>query len=355
MRQALAAAVLLMLALPGAASAHPKHKPLRCKSGYQRETRKIKERRHGKMVRVRVEVCVKRQALSKTATPPMQAPAPTRTVKLHAHLDPSFTRDPTDPFKVIYAYSASATSETLSGGVVLAQAAESAPLPEGVLELYSDGSLACAINVGGSTTGGECPVEYSKLGTHTVTTVYTSAEGKGAATETQTETVEPFAGTITLKVSYTSLTSSVAEGDAGEECGWVGSYPNQKYECWAHYRKYLIGELSIEATATTAYGPAPGQVHLSGPDISGNDRLALPVCALATENEPTVTLRVLFTRCPTGAEEDYKSIEGGPWVDALTAMAVEKGTYSVEAADGEAGAGYAVSAASRPLEFTPLI
>ncbi len=47
MRRTLAAAVLLTLALPGAASAHAKPKTVHCESGYAREARKVKERRHG--------------------------------------------------------------------------------------------------------------------------------------------------------------------------------------------------------------------------------------------------------------------------------------------------------------------
>jgi hypothetical protein len=265
MRQALTAAALVMLALPGAASAHAKPKTVHCKNGYARETRNVKERRHGKTIRLRVPVCVKRKASKTIPKMPPSSPAPQRTIKLHAHLDPSFTRDPTDPFKVTYAYSASATSETLSDGVALDAPVEPAPLPEGVLQLFSDGNLACAINVGGSTTGGECPIEYSKLGQHTVTTIY--ASGATSATETQVENVEAIKGTISLSVSYVPLEHSRLEP---EESGC-------KWEEWAHggaggstigCERWILGTLNVRAGATTTEGislPGAPSISLDAP------------------------------------------------------------------------------------------
>jgi hypothetical protein len=197
---------VVFAALVFAGSAQGKQYALKhghCRAHYVRRVERVKVRRHGKVVRVHRVFCVyvapKREA---TPSPTIPVPVPlvlAPIVKLHAHLDPSFTQDPSNPAAVEYSYSASAT-QTVNG---LAAAAPS--LPEGVLALYSDGLLTCSINVGGATTGGECPVSYSKLGEHTVTTIYSS--GSISATETSVEHVEPFSTTTTLNVS------------APEECG----------------------------------------------------------------------------------------------------------------------------------------
>ena len=261
MRRALTAAVLLTLALPGAASAHPKPKPktVHCKSGYARKARKVKEHRHGKTIHVRVQVCVKRKAskpaVKGLATPPSaSATVPLkRTVKLHAHLDPTLARDPTNPFQVTYSYSASATTETLTDGAALDAPAEPAPLPDGVLTLYNEGLLACSINVGAETTGGECPITYSSLGDHTVTTIYTA--GEGSATETETEDIEPFATTTTVSARYEQL--PVSEAEAVERhveqilaCGGCGprSRTITTHTIWA------VGYITVEGEASDAFG-----------------------------------------------------------------------------------------------------
>ena len=67
-----------------------------------------------------------------------------------------------------------------------------------MLSLYSNGLLACSMNVGGTVTGGECPVSTS-IGTQSVVVIYTSITT--TATETYTEQVEPFATSTTLAVS----------------------------------------------------------------------------------------------------------------------------------------------------------
>ncbi len=105
-------------------------------------------------------------------------PAPARAVTLHAQLDPSFVQSPTNPLAVTYFYSASATVGS-----------ENEPnLPGGILNLYSDGLLACSINVGGSITGGECLVTYQAAGPQTVVVTYSS--DSVSVTETYTENIE---------------------------------------------------------------------------------------------------------------------------------------------------------------------
>lgn len=195
------------------ASAHVKVKPVRCPHGKVRKTITVKARRHRHLVKVHKVVCVKRKhalAMPVKDTPTPTAPAP--VIKLHAHLDPSFTRDPSNPFKVTYAYSASATS----GAVSAPANSEPTPLPEGVLALYNDGLLACSINVGATTTGGDCPVTYSKLGEHTVTTIYQS--GSTSATETSVENIEPFSTKVVVTYAYTHKEQSCPPQPSPYEC-----------------------------------------------------------------------------------------------------------------------------------------
>ncbi|MFZ2050934.1 MAG: hypothetical protein WAU69_08405 [Solirubrobacteraceae bacterium] len=253
MRRALTAAVLLTLALPGAASAHAKPKTVHCKSGYAREARKVKERRHGKTIHVRVEVCVKRKASKATPeTLAPSAPAVKRTVKLHAHLDPTLARDPTNPFQVTYSYSASATTETLTDGAALDAPAEPTSLPDGVLTLYNEGLLACSINVGAETTGGECPILYSSLGDHTVTTIYTA--GEGSATETETENIEPFATTTTVSARYEQLPQSVRTLRSYEHPLTVRERDGEAVEERFTFYSWRVGYLQAMAPVSDASG-----------------------------------------------------------------------------------------------------
>lgn len=207
MRQTPLVALLVALALPATAQAathksYVLHHPRRehCLRGYwkQRERRKV----HGK--RVEQMWCVYR-----APKPAAKAPVPTPGVtpaghvpayRLHARLDPSFTQNPDNPTIVTYTYSASASVE----GVGLAEDAPS--LPEGVLSLYSDGLLACSMDVGGAITGGECTVA-SSIGAQTVVVTYQS--GSTSATETYSEVIGSVATTTTDEA-----TSSPGSGGA---------------------------------------------------------------------------------------------------------------------------------------------
>lgn len=197
-----------------------------CHRGYATRHRVVVRGGH----RRRVRVCVKRRAGS---VPP---PA-SRRVALHAHLDPSFTRDPLDPFRVTYQFSASATSET-PASTSLPAAEEPAPLPTGVLALYSDGSLECAVNVGGAVGEGECPVSYAALGQHRVTTVYSS--GEQSATTTELEQIEPLPTTTSLTAAFTPAPPHEADG---------GSTPSGVYS---------VGVLTAQTSGTLDGGAAPG-------------------------------------------------------------------------------------------------
>ncbi len=187
-------AALVTLSVCGAAQAstvkqyvlrHPKHE--HCKAHYVKKIETVKKREHGRAVKLRETVCVYVKPKAAATMPASTPTAPAPTVSLKARLD-SVEQSPANPFAVTYIYSASAT-ETLSG------ITKPAPtLPQGVLDLYADGLLACSINVGASTASGECPVRES-MGAHTIIVTYTS--GAASATETTVQQIEPFATAAT--------------------------------------------------------------------------------------------------------------------------------------------------------------
>ena len=183
--------------------------------------------RHGKVVRVRVRVSYVKTEHRKVCTTTSPATAPTTTptptpapVVTLAALDPSFTQDPMNPLAVTYHYSASATTNT--GGVSVPDPA----LPAGILNLYNDGLLACSINVGGSVTGGNCPITTT-IGAHTVVTTYIS--GTTSATTTDTEQINPF----------TTTTAVTATPDVARPCTSTTS------------GQYTIDQCQYLLTATT--------------------------------------------------------------------------------------------------------
>jgi hypothetical protein len=219
--------VLVALAVPGGATAspvkqyvlkHPKHE--HCKAQYVKKAERVKRQgEHGRTIKVRETLCIyiaprkapiitttplpTRLIPTTTVPPPTPTlPAPNRTVTLRTHL--SFVQSPTNPAAVTYRYSASATV-----------GAEDEPnLPAGVLNLYSEGLLMCSVNVGGSITGGECPVVYSEYGMHTVVLTYSS--GSTSVTETYQEKIEePKAKTP--ETTHTSLEDTFIKCHEGEE------------------------------------------------------------------------------------------------------------------------------------------
>jgi hypothetical protein len=171
------------------------------------------ETRHHKRVHVRVRVkyakvthesrctTVTTTATGATVTTTTtKAPAATVSApNISATLDPSYTQDPSNPLAVTYSFSAAATYQ--DNGQT-----EPAPLPDGYLELFSDGSLACSISVGASVDGGQCLVTYSAYGDHTVVVDYVT-NGTTPATETETEDIEnpnPPAPTTTTSTTTTT-------------------------------------------------------------------------------------------------------------------------------------------------------
>lgn len=152
-----------------------------------------KEKRYVACVYQAPEVLVPVTSVIPTTTPTTAPTAPTPSYSYEAHVDPTFTQGAL-PLDVTYSYSAGAT-ETLNG--VKTDMAQAGSLPGGVLQLFSDGLLACSINVGGGTNSGQCPVTYSTYGNHQVVTTY-NLNGVAPVTETDSENIEPFASTTTV-------------------------------------------------------------------------------------------------------------------------------------------------------------
>lgn len=204
------AGVLLAFAATASASYYVPKAGQACRSGYRREVVRVRERRHGKLVRRDGRVVWVRQARCVLIPPKVAAPtaptapsAPAPSVSYQAKVDPTFVQAATDPLAVTYSYSADATA-TLNGQVV--DLAATNQLPAGVLDLYSaqtpggPESLYCSVNVGGAVSSASCPIAYQQTGTFAVTTEYIP-NAASAVTETDQETISPFATTTTLTVT----------------------------------------------------------------------------------------------------------------------------------------------------------
>jgi hypothetical protein len=174
----------------GASSARAKVR--HCPRGYVRKLVRVRERRHGHVVRVRVARCVRKKAVR-----------PKPTVSYRAGVDPTFTQSPTNPLAVTYAYSATATA-TVGGAATNLAATDQ--LPSGILNFYSSvtpggpRSLYCSTNVGGAISAASCPITYTETGTYQVTTEYIP-NAASAVTETDTETIVPFGTTTSVSAT----------------------------------------------------------------------------------------------------------------------------------------------------------
>jgi hypothetical protein len=219
-RIAVPLALAMLLMIPGAALGKPAKRyvlrhPARelCRAHYTRRITTVVKRVHGHRVRVPLTICVRkgsRHHRPGTTPQPHGLPPGTKPgVTLHDRLDPSFKQSPTNPLAVTYSFSASA-SESVNGSE------RSTSLPAGFLNLYSDGLLACSINVGGSVTGGECPVTYGGFGAHKVVVIY-DADSLDT-TETAVEQIKPFTTRTTLKLSGPT---SCSNSEETEKCSYV--------------------------------------------------------------------------------------------------------------------------------------
>lgn len=211
----------------------------RCRAGYVRHYVKTAKRKHGRIVRKhrkivyvrRLECVVKSKAKAKTQTPVVNPPAATAqpTIQYSVKVDPSFTRS-TSPLSVVYSYSADAT-ETQDG--VTKDLGAAGDLPLGILQLYSSfslvpgagESLVCSINVGDSTTGGTCPVNYLGIGSYRVTTDYI-VSSTTSTTETDTETLTPFTTTSTISSQTSGSTTSYNDAIVDQNGNAVNAIPD---------------------------------------------------------------------------------------------------------------------------------
>ena len=253
------AAVLLASTASASAATSSHRRHLRCQTGYVTRDRTVRERRHGRRVKVRVSVCVakpvrhvvKPKASTSTTTTPVPAPTTTATTPspvatpaptpvaspapaaptITVRLDPSFTQSATSPEDVVYSFSASAVVAEAdpiaspngadAAGTTDADGSDGSDgsddsLPDGVLNLYTPLSpdqpagLVCSLNVGGAVTGGSCPVDYTATGTYPVTVEFDSSSTT-PATQTTYETIAPFSTTTTLtETTYPESGSSNA-------------------------------------------------------------------------------------------------------------------------------------------------
>jgi hypothetical protein len=296
-----------------------------CKRGYRRVKHRHKV------------LCIKRRH---------KKPAPKTTasekVKLHAHLDPTYTRDPLNPFKVTYDYSASATQEPVAAASASSEAP--APLPSGVLAFYSDGKLECAINVGGAIDSSVCPVTYTALGNHTVTTIYSS--GEQSATETEVEHIAPLPTTTTLSVTYEPLKAPVPVPDSSWE--WVGDLAIT----WGAEPSAVSAHVDCGEEPSQPFGvvTASGCYRFNGVPEHEHVYEWPGGCDEATnKGVGPVYISSSFTDPNPAAQIPAKKFEDGAYHLRASVAAGSIGGSSV------ANAGYLPSEATAPLQFAPEI
>jgi hypothetical protein len=183
---------------------HPGHE--HCGAAYRQTVIHVRRRRHGRRVELRQIVCLRRHA------------------QLTAEIGPAVTQSPDNPLQVTYSYGASAH-----------EASREASLPDGVLNLYSDGQLRCSANVGGGRErSASCAVTYTWFGAHPVTVELRS--GAVRADASIEEDIEPFSTSTTLSI--------VREG-----CHLTQLFPGVSNVCWN----------SVEAGTVDRNGIAPPQ------------------------------------------------------------------------------------------------
>lgn len=112
-------------------------------------------------------------------------------------------RQPLDPFLVTYPQEA---QDTTSAD------------PRGVLTLYVDGLLECAENVSGERAASTCPVDYDRLGSYRVTTIYTS--GSESAADSMVHEVGPLPTSTSLSATFNEFPSPQEATGPGVQGGW---------------------------------------------------------------------------------------------------------------------------------------
>lgn len=328
----LAGALALLTSSAHAATRH--HKP-RCKTGYVLKHKTI--RRHHR--KVKIAVCVKiARPKPKTIAPATTAPRLTAPEVLHAHLDPSFTRDHHDPLHVTYSYSAAAL--TTKEGVVIANPV----LPEGTLSLYSDGLLKCSMNVGGALAGGECNTHYAATGEHQVVVDYQS--GQLSSTETTIENIAPFTTTTTLTITYTPLEHAENQAYSEPVCLEYGVSNGhtvcERYTTESHVWK--LGALVITASTSDEYANSL-DTGIVGP--IANSQIGTGDVYGCTADEGPTAHELAGIAVGDVGEEATRTCP-------LTVADIAAGKYT--ATGSFAGiTGWAASTVTQPIVFTPTL
>jgi len=91
-------------------------------------------------------------------------------------------------------------------------------LPGGVLNFYSEGSLVCSTQVGGSLSTGSCTVTYPSFGSYDVTVKYLSNGSTGVSQNYLEEvTALPTRTSLTCSPGGTAVTCTVTTTDANSD------------------------------------------------------------------------------------------------------------------------------------------
>jgi hypothetical protein len=299
----------------------------KCKRGYYRRSK-----RHHKIL------CVKKKA------PTPAAAGTLRPLSLQAHVDRTPSRDPLDPFKVTYGYGAGAA---VSNG----QTTEAIAPPAGVSALYVDGSLECAMNVGGGNPSqGECAIPHETLGPHRVTTIYST--GSASATDTAMIQVDPLPTTTSLKLTYDPL--GMTQNDFG--CG-------DNSEClqesgWIENGGFDIGTVRVEARSSRDPVPVSacpgGDPNCATLPLDGEGLAILPVSVIA--NYISLEEKKLAIGDTLNIEpEAVKAVTlHGTTIHQALASQIEDGQLYFRV-ESKPRAGYAGSSASSPIQFSPIV
>lgn len=298
-------------------------KARKCRADFVKKTEKHKVK--GKEVRYVACVYVAPRVVTPAPAPtpvPTPTPAgntgtstpPVPSYSYKAHLDPSFVQSPSNPMAVVYTFTADAT-ETL--GATQIDTAQQGILPSGILDLYSQGTLVCSINVGGSTDGGTCAVSYTSYGTYNVVTEY-FPNGVTPVTETDPETISPFSTSVaistpllgstvdvnnyayqvfTVPVTVSGLTNSLGTSGTISLTDGVGTAES----CQPLVYNSSLGSASTNCTAevkddpnvTTGWAPSVSYSGDTNYSSSGTTAsvVTVPVAPAPTVTDVTVTLQ----------------------------------------------------------------
>jgi hypothetical protein len=132
--------------------------------------------------------------LPTTTTTTVAAVPPGATVHYGAEVNPTFTQSPTDPLRV--SYQATATASIIEDG----QFVPVASLPAGQLEIFSSVGQICSLPVGGTVASGSCSTTFATFGSYGVVANYV-VNGGTYVSVILSDDVQPFATTTVAGIS----------------------------------------------------------------------------------------------------------------------------------------------------------